>query len=107
MVWSQPRQRKGKLLKELDLSGLKLWPPELAEAACWLLAKYHDVFSLEPMELSCIHSTEHTIKVTDNTPLRYDLGGSLHPWWKKFGAISERCKNQVPSDLVKVHGAML
>ena len=38
------RKRKGKLFKELDLSGLNLWPSELAEAACWLLAEYHDIF---------------------------------------------------------------
>ena len=62
------RQREGKLFKELDLSGLNSWPLELAEATCWLLAEYHDVFSLEPMELGCTHSTEHTIKVTDDTP---------------------------------------
>ena len=38
------RQRQGKLFEELDLSGLNSWPPELAEAACQLLAKYHNVF---------------------------------------------------------------
>ena len=38
------RQRHGKLFDELDLSGLDSWPPELADAAHWLLAKYHDVF---------------------------------------------------------------
>ena len=27
------RQRQGKLFKELDLSGLKLWPPELVDSA--------------------------------------------------------------------------
>ena len=27
-------------------------------------------FLLEPMELGCTHSTEHTIKVTDNTPFK-------------------------------------
>ena len=64
------RQRQGKLFKELDLSRLNSWPPELAEAACWLLAEYHDVFSLEPAELGCTHSTEHTIKVTDDTPFK-------------------------------------
>ena len=52
------RQRQGKLFKELDLSGLELWPPELADSAWWLLAKYHDVFSLESTELDCIYSTE-------------------------------------------------
>ena len=52
---------------ELDLSGLDFWNPELADAAPWLLAKYHDVFSLDPAELGCTHSMEHIIKVTDNT----------------------------------------
>ena len=64
------RQRHGKWFDELDLSGLDSWAPELADAACQLLAKYHDVFSLDPAELGCTHSTEHTIKVTDNTPLK-------------------------------------
>ena len=64
------RQRHSKLFNELDLSGLDSWAPELADAACWLLAKYHDVFSLDPVELGCTHSTEHTIKVTDDTPFK-------------------------------------
>ena len=64
------RQRHGKLFNELDLSGLDLWAPELADAACQLLAKYHDIFSLDPAELGCTHSTEHTIMVTDNTPFK-------------------------------------
>ena len=64
------RQRHGKLLDELDLSGLDLWTLELADAAHWLLAKHHDVFSLDPAELGCMHSTEHTIKVTDDTPFK-------------------------------------
>ena len=51
------RQRQGKLFEELDLSGLNSWPLELAEAVHWHLAKYHDVFSLEPTELGCTHST--------------------------------------------------
>ena len=63
-------QRHGKLFNELDLSGLDAWPLGLADAACWLLAKYHNVFSLDPAELGCTHSTEHTIKVTDDTPFK-------------------------------------
>ena len=43
---------------------------ELVDAACWLLDEYHNVFSLDPVELGCTHSTEHTIKVTDNTPFK-------------------------------------
>ena len=64
------RQRHGKLFNEFDLSSLDLWAPELADKACWLLAKYHDVFLLDPAELGCTHSTEHTIKVTDDTPFK-------------------------------------
>ena len=54
-------------LMSLDLSGLDSWAPKLADKACWLLAEYHDVFSLDPAELGCTHSTEHTIKVSDDT----------------------------------------
>ena len=64
------RQRHGKLFSELDLSGLDSWAPELADAACWVLAEYHDVFSLDQAELGCTHSTEHTIKVADDTPFK-------------------------------------
>ena len=64
------RQRHGRLFNELDLSSLDSWAPKLADIACWLLAKCHDVFSLDPVELGCTHSTEHTIKVTDDTPFK-------------------------------------
>ena len=63
------RQRHGKLFNELDLSGLDSWAPKSADKAC-RLAEYHDVFSLDPVELGCTHSTEHTIKVTDDIPFK-------------------------------------
>ena len=59
-----------KIFVELDLSGLDSWTSELADVAHWLLAEYHDVFSLDPAELGCTHSTEHMIKVMDNTPFK-------------------------------------
>ena len=46
------------------------WAPKLADKAHQLLAEYHDVFSLDPTELGCTHSTEHTIKVTDDTQFK-------------------------------------
>ena len=64
------RQWQGKLFDELDLSRLDSWPPELANAAHCLLAEYHDVFSLDPTELGCTHSTEHTNKVTNDTSFK-------------------------------------
>ena len=65
-----PKQRQGKLFEELDLGGLGSWPLELGYAAHQLLAKYHDVFSLELAELGCTHSTKHTTRVTDNAPFK-------------------------------------
>ena len=64
------RQRRGMLFNELDLSGLDSWAPAMADKACQLLAEYHDVFSLDQAELGCTHSTEHAIKVTDDTPFK-------------------------------------
>ena len=64
------RQRHGKLFDELDLSGLDFWPPQLVDATCQLLAEYHYVFSLDPTELGCTHSTKHMIKVTDDSPFK-------------------------------------
>ena len=64
------KQRQGKLLEELDLSGLASWPLELADSTWSLLAEYHDVFLLEPSELGCTHSTEHVSKVMDDTPFK-------------------------------------
>ena len=64
------RQRHGKLFDELDLSSLDSWTSEVVDAAHWLLAKYHDVFLLDPAELGCTHYTEHIIKVTDDTPFK-------------------------------------
>ena len=64
------KQRQEKLFEELYLSGLESWPPKLVASAQSLLAKYHNVFSLEPSKLGCTHSTEHVIKVTNDTPFK-------------------------------------
>ena len=64
------RQRHGKLFNELDLSGLDSWAPKLADATHWFLAKYHNMFSLDPVELGCTQSMEHMIKVMDYTPFK-------------------------------------
>ena len=64
------RQRRGRLFDELDLSGLDLWAPELVDKAHRLLAEYHDVFSLDLVELGCTHTTKHSIKVTHDTSFK-------------------------------------
>ena len=64
------KQRQEKLFEELDLSRLESWPPKLTDSAWSLLAECHNIFSLEPSKLGCTHSTEHVIKVTNNTPFK-------------------------------------
>ena len=64
------RQRCGKLFDELDLSSLDSWAPEMVDKAHQLLVEYHNIFSLDQAELGCTHSTEHAIKVTDDTPFK-------------------------------------
>ena len=99
------RQRHGKLFDELDLSGLDSWTPELADAAHWLLAEYHDVFSLDPAELGCTHSTEHTIKSPMTLPLKNSLDEFPLSWLRRLGATCKKCWNLVPSDPARVLGA--
>ena len=82
------RQRHGKLFDELDLGSLDSWTPELVDTACQLLAKYHDIFSLDLAELGCTHSTEHIIKVTDNTPFKEQFGQIPPP-------VDEEVKNHL------------
>ena len=64
------KQRQEKLFEKLDLSGLESWPPELADSTWSLLVEYHDIFSLEPSELGCTHSTKHVIKVTNDAQFK-------------------------------------
>ena len=59
------KQRQEKLFEEFES-----WPSNLADSAWSLLPGYHDIFSLEPSELSCTHSTKHVIKVTNDTPFK-------------------------------------
>ena len=61
------RQRHGKLFNELDLNS---WLLELVDATHHLLVEYHNVFSLHPAELGYTQSTDHMMKVTDDTPFK-------------------------------------
>ena len=81
------RQRHGKLLNELDLSSLDSWTLELADAAHWILSKYHNIFTLDPAELGCTHSTDHFIKVTDDTPFKEWFRQIPLPLVRRLGII--------------------
>ena len=64
------KQWQEKLFKQLDLSSLESWPPEFAVATWSFSAEYHNVFSMEPVELGCTHPTTHVINVADDTPFK-------------------------------------
>ena len=65
------------------------------------------MFSLDPTELGCTDSTEHTIEVTDNTPFKeqFQTEFPLH-WLRRLGATCRKCWNLVPSDPARVLGSM-
>ena len=92
------RQRHGKLFDKLDLSDLDSQTLGLADAACQLLAEYHDVFSLDPAELGCTHSTEHIIKVTDNTPFKEQFRGIPPPMVDK---VRNQLKEMLESGTIR------
>ena len=63
-------EQQVKLLKKLDLSGLKNWAPRNAEAAEQLVLSYHDVFALDKNELGCTSAVEHEIRIVDSEPFK-------------------------------------
>ena len=65
-----PERRKEKLLEKLDLEELQNWPAIQKEDAKQLLLEFHDVFSLENLELGCTDSVKHSIQLTDQKPFK-------------------------------------
>ena len=63
-------QRKEALFQQLDLSGLEGWSPQNWAAIHTLPTEYHEIFSLEPGELSCTDLVKLNIKVTDEEPFK-------------------------------------
>ena len=59
------KERRKILFEKLELSGLRSWTEEDKEKALNLLAKYHDIFALEDVEMGCTKAAEHKIKVMD------------------------------------------
>ena len=64
------KERRKILFKKLELSGLKSWTEENQEKALNLLAKYHDIFTLEDGEMGCTKVAKHKIEVMDPKPFK-------------------------------------
>ena len=61
--------RQELLLEKLDLTGLKVWPPEQVEKARSLLKEYHDIFSLDKHDMGHTKAVKHKIVLKDpDTP---------------------------------------
>ena len=58
------------MFEKFELTGLKSWTEENKEKALDLLAKYHDIFTLEDGEMGCTEATKHRIKVMDLKPFK-------------------------------------
>ena len=51
--------------KKLDLSGLETWDAKVDKQARSLLAKYHNLFSLEKNEIGHTKAVKHVIELKD------------------------------------------
>ena len=58
-------ERQQTLFEKLDLTGLESWDAKVAKQARSLLAKYHDLFSLEKNEIGCTKAAEHVFELKD------------------------------------------
>ena len=65
-----PEERKANLMSRLDLSGLDKWNKGTAKKAKDLLKEFHDIFSLETLELGETKVAEHEIRLTDEAPFK-------------------------------------
>ena len=64
-------QGKKMLFKQLYLSGLEGWSDKNQDSCIHaLLAKYHDILSLEPREFGCTDLAKHEIRVIDDEPFK-------------------------------------
>ena len=57
----------------MELSGLESCTEENKEKALNLLAKYHNIFTLEDREIGCTEAAKHKIEVTDPKPFKERL----------------------------------
>jgi transposase InsO family protein len=63
-------ERKKALSERLDWTGIDAQSPAVAAAARELMYEFHDIFSLDPMELGKCDLTQHKIVLDDETPFQ-------------------------------------
>ena len=84
------------------------WSPQTALKAKRLLMEFHHMFSLEPNEMGCTDTAEHTIELLtgEDEPFKERFRGSPHTKWRKSDSTSRRCWTEEPSVRPNRPGAM-
>ena len=64
------QERVEKLWEQLDFSGAQSWTQSQESKIQETLEDFHDVFTLNPMELGCTSLVDHLIKIIDLKPFK-------------------------------------
>ena len=99
--------RKEMLLQQLDLSGMEGWPGTNHATTHALLAKYHDIFSLEPGELSCTGLAKHEVRLVDDEPFKGRLCRIPPPLVEEVRVHVKEMLEEGAIHPAKAHGVML
>ena len=88
-------KRKEVLLQQIDLSGLDGWSEANQVPTCSLLANNHDIFLLEPGELSCTDLAKYKIRIVDDETFKEQFQRIPLPMVDEFqaheGDVGSRC----------------
>ena len=95
--------RKETIFQQLELSGLEGWSDKNQVAPRVLRAECHDIFSLEPGELSCTDLAKHKIRVVNDEPFKErfwrvppPMVDEVHAYMKEMLEAGAICPSQSP-----------
>ena len=63
-------RRLDKLFEKLDLSGAQMWTDQEKQEIRYLLTEYHDLFTLDDLELGKTSLVKHSMKLMNETPFK-------------------------------------
>ena len=63
-------ERLDKILEKLEVSGAQVWTDQERQEIRDLLTEYHDLFTLDDLELGKTSLVKHSIKLTNDTPFK-------------------------------------
>ena len=87
----EKNERMLKILQQLDLKGIESWTEQQQNLVKKLLEEYQHVFALSLKELGRTSLVQHEIKLSNNRPLKKDIGGYLLISMKKYKNTFRKC----------------